>query len=101
MPTEAQIAYKAEMKRRGEWGKYRGDRTKQTRRYRAKYPEKVRASRLLQSAIEAGRIIKPKSCAICMRDGRIEGHHKDRKKPYDVDWLCPWCHNVVEAEGDG
>jgi hypothetical protein len=60
-----------------------------------------RAWSLLGTAVYKGRIEKPSSCASCGRNfdrDKIEGHHEDYSKPYDVKWLCARCHRAVHAE---
>lgn len=67
---------------------------------RAKFPEKYRARRLLQGAVEKGKIAKPESCQQCARIlGKrfIHGHHSDYSRPFDVQWLCAKCHAAVEG----
>ena len=62
--------------------------------------EKVRAHAALNYAIRTGKVIRPKSCILCGdtpplgRDGRsqLHAHHEDYSKPFDVDWLCAFCH---------
>lgn len=61
-----------------------------------------RAYRLVRSAIERGKLIRPLTCARCGKqpnptsDGRsaIHAHHSDYSKPLDVEWLCPSCHRA-------
>lgn len=96
----SQRVYKQGMRESGEWGKHRGDRAAQSARYREKYPERVRAHSLLQYAVDIGKIRKPNHCEICLRGGRIEGHHEDYDRPLEVVWVCSWCHNVIHAERD-
>lgn len=49
-------------------------------------PEKIKARRLLRSAIEKGIIIREK-CEHCGLD-KVHGHHDDYTKPLKVRWLC-------------
>jgi hypothetical protein len=56
-------------------------------------PIKVAARVKLQRAVRVGRIVKPSQCGKCGAKGvSIDGHHKDYSLPYDVEWLCEWCH---------
>jgi ribosomal protein S27AE len=32
------------------------------------------------------------SCVRC-GDPRTQAHHKDYSNPFDVIWLCPFCHS--------
>ena len=55
-----------------------------------KYPEKVKARRLLGYAIKKCKVLK----APCLKCGRedSQAHHIDYNLPYEVIWLCPPCH---------
>jgi len=57
-----------------------------------RYPEKYKARKVLNHVIEKGRISKPKTCSVCGKTGRVEGHHEDYSKPLEVIWLCSQCH---------
>jgi hypothetical protein len=39
-----------------------------------------------------GKISKPPHCSLCGRQGKIEGHHEDYRKPMEVVWVCRKCH---------
>lgn len=71
------------------------DRTKATAavmRYYRRNPEKSKARNDFRNAIAAGKIIKPEICSMCKEKVKIEGHHQDYSKPFDVIWLCKSCH---------
>jgi len=53
------------------------------------------------NAITAGKIKRPSTCSKCGCSGRIEGHHKDYSKPFDVVFLCTICHNQRHKEIKG
>lgn len=36
--------------------------------------------------------IPPKNCSDCGKNGKVDGHHNDYSKPFDVIWLCRQCH---------
>lgn len=77
----------------------KGDRTIQSKTFRTKYPDKIRAYRVLELAIHKGEIIKPEYCEVCGDDGLIVGHHEDYSKPLNVKWLCLNCHNEIHKVG--
>lgn len=55
--------------------------------------DKDKARSLLTTAVYRGKIEKPTSCSDCGVTGqRIDGHHADYSKPFDVEWLCTRCH---------
>ena len=58
-------------------------------------PEKIRARRLLQSAVRRGTITR-QACACGNPD--TQGHHEDYSKPLDVLWLCARCHADLHRE---
>jgi ribosomal protein S27AE len=56
--------------------------------------ERNNVRRLLCAAVKAGRVAKPSQCSVCGSGVRVQGHHEDYTKPYDVEWLCHRCHNI-------
>lgn len=95
-----QRAWQAASKKRNRQ-KYLADRVARRKRYDAKYPEKRRAQRAVQRAVEAGRMDKPGNCERCSAPvprERLEGHHRDYSKPLEVEWLCSKCHNAETAK---
>jgi len=71
-------------------GRLAGNRAKQA--WRERNPAKRKIHSILNNAVLAGKIKKPKNCTICGAGGIIHGHHADYSKPLDVMWLCPNCH---------
>jgi hypothetical protein len=54
-------------------------------------------------AVKTGKIIKPKECSECNQAKRLEAHHPDHSKPYDIVWLCKPCHmeqHTYNTSGD-
>jgi transposase-like protein len=58
----------------------------------------VRARTLLNAAVRAGKIVRPKECESCGAEGRIHGHHEDYSQPLSVRWLCTVCHGEVHRK---
>ena len=85
-----------------EWLKKPGSKEKmleKIRMYNEKYPEKNKARIMLRNAVKAGKVIKSTSCTVCnLPKQRIEGHHHDYSKPFDVTWACPKCHRFLDRE---
>ena len=40
----------------------------------------------------------PEACPKCGKTGRLDSHHDDYAKPYDVKWFCHACHMAHHAE---
>lgn len=60
--------------------------------YKRKNPQKAKAHQHVMWAIKLGILNKPKICSQCLREIRVEAHHKDYDKPLEVIWLCRLCH---------
>lgn len=67
-------------------------------RWRKANAQKMKAWQLFDDAIRYGKIVRPTICSRCGAEGKIEGHHEDYSKPYDVLWLCSKCHHDLHAE---
>lgn len=55
----------------------------------------------LRAEVAAGRKVKPNQCEGCLQVfplRRIQGHHEDYSKPFDVRWLCQKCHGLLHRE---
>ncbi len=63
-----------------------------SRTYTRNNPRKKKAHQLLNDAVRTGKIIKPGRCCRCKKRRKVEAHHEDYSKPYDVEWLCRECH---------
>ena len=63
-----------------------------------KYKEKQNSRLKLNEAIKKGFITRPEKCYNCEKIGKVEGHHDDYSKPYDVVWLCKRCHNTLHRK---
>jgi transcription elongation factor Elf1 len=75
------------------WRSYATEQCRATRKlWRAKYPERTRAHRMVHEAVKKGELTRLLNCERCGTSGRIEASHTDYSKPLDVEWLCPRCH---------
>lgn len=74
-----------------------GYKAKEFSEYRRKYPEKVKAQRLLNIAVNQGKITRS-PCVECGATHRIHGHHPDYSKPYDVIWVCTLHHKKYKHQ---
>lgn len=61
-------------------------------RWRERHPERHYAHRIVEWAIESGKLVRPDACEACGNAGRVQGHHEDYSKPLEVRWLCSVCH---------
>ena len=92
---KSKLKYKAN----GTW--ISGDKAAQIRRNKERYPEKWRATYLLNQAVKKGNIVRPKKCHSCNEipnKGCIHGHHKDYSKPLEVVWVCCKCHLLLHRK---
>ncbi len=53
---------------------------------------KIRARKILQTAVRIGHLDRPNKCEKCMKECKPEAHHDDYEKPLEVRWLCHICH---------
>jgi hypothetical protein len=67
------------------------------RKYRERFPEKYKAQTAVNNAVRDGRLIKPKACEDCGKEGRLHGHHEDYSELLDVVWVCVPCHKARHA----
>lgn len=61
-------------------------------RWEVRNPEKRKAEWTIGNALRDGKIIKPSACQKCLAVTKIEAHHPDYSKPFEVEWLCLTCH---------
>ena len=57
-------------------------------KYRAKNKDKIKARNTVNNAINRGKLKR----GVCRCGGVAQAHHKDYRKPFDIEWLCPTCH---------
>jgi hypothetical protein len=71
-----------------------------TKRYVQNHPEKRKATRAINHAIERGEI-NSEPCLLCGSMRMLQAHHPDYSKPLDVVWLCKVCHNDLHKKERG
>jgi hypothetical protein len=64
------------------------------------HPERYKARNAVNNALRDGKIRRAKECKFCglpVREEkgyhRLQAHHHDYKKPLDVWWVHPKCHD--------
>jgi len=60
--------------------------------------QKKKAWNALYYALRVGKITKPDACELCGNKGNMQGHHRDYSKPFDVTWVCQWCHSQLDNQ---
>ncbi len=55
------------------------------------------AKTLANCAVRNGILVDPMFCESCDEYGRLQKHHNDYTKPYEVSWLCQKCHSRLHA----
>jgi hypothetical protein len=69
------------------WNKQRPESLiKNQKKYRKKYPEKVKARVAISNAVKLGKI-KRLPCEVC-GNIKADAHHEDYDEPLEVVWLC-------------
>lgn len=63
-------------------------------RRREAHPGKYRAGYAVSNAIRDGRLVRG-PCNRCGSTERVQGHHRDYRKPLEVEWVCFKCHRYV------
>lgn len=57
------------------------------------------AHNMVTLALRHGDLVRPKSCQLCNNpSNKINAHHKDYSKPFDIIWLCYSCHRKQHPE---
>ena len=64
-----------------------------TAEYRAKYPERYRATTAVSNGLKRGKLQKI-PCFYC-GSTEVEAHHPDYSRPLDVVWLCAPHHKEI------
>ena len=79
-----------------EWRKIQKEQRKPFTEWESCYKDLKRKARtLILRAVQQKRIIKPRSCEDCKQlfeKHKLQGHHEDYSKWWEVKWLCYSCH---------
>ena len=62
--------------------------------YKARYPMKYAAHVMVSNAVRDGHLVRQTKCDECGSTEKIEGHHDDYTKPFEIRWLCEKCHKA-------
>ena len=68
-----------------------------TKQYREKYPNKYKAHRMVNSALNKKQMHRM-PCEACGSEENIHAHHDDYLLPLNVRWLCSAHHSQWHAE---
>lgn len=61
--------------------------------YKRRHRERGNAHNAVKKAIKRGRLVRPETCSDCgQKSERIEAHHEDYSRRWDIEWLCQPCH---------
>lgn len=84
-----------------EYDRIRGSRqtTEYQRQYRARFPNKYKAQRIVGRAIRA-KTLHPEPCVVCGTEESVVAHHNDYLKPLNVVWMCQ-AHHVQWHKKNG
>lgn len=76
------------------WRKENKERYLQTQKeYKKRNRYKINARFRVTNAIRRGKMMRGTKCDQCgSESGKMEAHHEDYSKPYEVQWLCWVCH---------
>lgn len=55
--------------------------------------QRASAHRAVARAVADGSLVKPERCR-CGSTKRLNAHHEDYARPFDVSWLCGVCHSA-------
>jgi len=53
---------------------------------------------MLNQAIAKGDISRPEHCQLCNKIGKIQAHHIDYGRPFQILWVCSCCHGQIHRK---
>ena len=71
---------------------------KETRKQNAEYQRKEKVWTTTNNAVRAGKLTRPYTCSICLKEKDIEAHHEDYSKPLEIIWCCKDCHVELDRQ---
>jgi hypothetical protein len=74
-----------------------GYKTEEYRKYRKKYPEKVKAQQKLNREFRKGNI-KRSPCYKCGEIYKVHAHHPNYCKPLEIIWVCSIHHKELHKK---
>ena len=51
----------------------------------------------LHMRMRRGKISPPSYCELCGLTRKVQAHHADYDKPYQVVWVCAACHRLIHS----
>jgi hypothetical protein len=91
-PDRVEARFEYSKTEAGKWA-----RLKANRKWRSKNPEKQKAHVAVAALKRKGKLKQPESCEVCGKTKcRLEAHHQDYNKPFEVKWLCCRCHAITK-----
>jgi len=82
-----------------EWYAKNSDKKKEYVAERRKNDQKkIKAQNKINKAVMSGKIVRPSTCERCKKTRKVDAHHYDYDKPFDVIWLCRSCHMAEHSD---
>lgn len=72
--------------------------TERLRGWKRRYPERKRACTAVERALHKGLIVRPATCQRCGKPCKPEAHHADYAKPLEIIWACQPCHGELDVQ---
>jgi ribosomal protein S27AE len=60
--------------------------------------DKWKVQQQVSKAVKEGILKRPEYCPKCGIKGKIQAHHEDYSKPFEVIWLCMKCHRGIHRK---
>ncbi|KKM95174.1 hypothetical protein LCGC14_1190900 [marine sediment metagenome] len=68
------------------------------RRFHSQHPERAQCLSATQKQVKTGALLRFTTCGACGEKKRVEYHHEDYSKPFEVIALCRKCHLAVHGK---